>query len=482
MAIVLQDYDPWEDIGRLAGQYEGYRYRLNQQNKMAKTYNDTFNAPQQPNIDTTPVSTGGLWTNAMRNHTPLLNTNRLQPTMQQGGLLTGNVQNVVPNQVDASPVQQPQGWLPTGQPMQQGGLFTGQQDMNQISPFSDLPSSYEEWLKKKETTVTGNQDDGTPNRAGIRKQTFQEMGQKILALVKGGFDFNTARQLASEWREQEEGDRYGQQVSQYQDTVLEPMRQQIINNLAYTQDKDGNYIVDTYNSSKVKGLFPAVARYNQLASKAGLQTIDMNNLNSIAAINKPDYKYQSVGNGDLLRFNGENGDIQNVGNFSPTKVQKFDDGRYVGVDGRGQVKQDYGVHNAPQDPRRNYVQTPNGLYDISTGKIVAGTQAPNRAGTGTSGYNAQIVRSLTTNHNNWVKNHPDQDESQSPYYDRLTEAMGVTVGASDGGTITPYSSEEQTLVANRMNELKAQGYTDDQIASELDSVGLSQYKSWLKTY
>ena len=482
MAIVLQDYDPWENIGRLAGQYAGYRMGLNQQNNMAKTYNDTFNAPQQPNVDTTPVSTGGLWANAMRNHTPLLNTDLLQPTIQQGGLLTGNVQNVVPNQVDSSPVQQPQGGLPTGQPMQQGGLFTGQQTMNQISPFSDLPSSYEEWLKKKETTVTGNQDDSTPNRASVRKQTFQEMGQKILALVKGGFDFNTARQLANEWREQEEGDRYGQQVSQYQDTVLEPMRQQIINNLAYTQDKNGNYAVDEYNSSKVKGIYPVVARYNQLASKAGLPTIDMNNLNSIAALNKPDYKYQSVGNGDLLRFNGENGDIQNVGNFSPTKVQKFDDGRYMGVDGRGQVKQDYGVHNAPQDPRRNYVQTPNGLYNIATGQVVAGTQAPNRAGTGTSGYNAQIVRSLTTNHNNWVKNHPDQDESQSPYYDRLTEAMGVTVGASGGGTITPYSSEEQTMVANRMNELKSQGYTDDQIASELDSAGLGQYKSWLKTY
>jgi len=480
MAIVLQDYDPWENIGRLAGQYAVYRMGLNQQNNMAKAYNDTFKAPPPPNVDATPVSTGGLWANAMRNLTPVLNTERLQPTIQQGGLLTGNVQNVVPNQVDSSPVQQPQGGLPTGQSMQQGGLFPGQQTMNQVSPFSDLPSSYEEWLKKKETTVTGNQDNGTPNRAGIRKQTFQEMGQKILALVKGGFDFNTARQLASEWRDQEEGDRYGQQVSQYQDTVLEPMRQQIMNNLVYTQDKGGNYIVDSYNSRKVKGLFPAVARYNQLASKAGLQTIDMNNLNSIASINKPDYKYQSVGNGDLLRFNGENGDIQNVGNFSPTKMQKFDDGRYVGINGRGQVEQDYGVHNAPQDPRRNYVQTPNGLYNIATGHIVEGTQAPNRAGTGTNGYNAQLVRSLTTNHNNWVKNHPDQDESQSPYYDRLTEAMGV--GASGGGTITPYSSEEQTLVANRMNELKAQGYTDDQIASELDSAGLSQYKSWLKTY
>ena len=33
---------------------------------------------------------------------------------------------------------------------------------------------------------------------------------------------------------------YMQQVNEYQEKVLEPMRQQIMNSLVFTQDKDGN--------------------------------------------------------------------------------------------------------------------------------------------------------------------------------------------------------------------------------------------------
>lgn len=487
MAIVLQDYDPWENIGRLAGQYAGYRMGLNQQNNIAKTYNDTFNAPQQPNVDTTPVSTGGLWTNAMRNHTPVLNTERLQPTIQQGGLLTGNVQNVVPNQVDSSPVQQPQGGLPTGQPMQQGGLFTGQQTMNQISPFSDLPSSYEEWLKKKETTVTGNQDDGTPNRAGIRKQTFQEMGQKILALVKGGFDFNTARQLASEWREQEEGDRYGQQVSQYQDTVLEPMRQQIMNNLVFTQDKDGNPVVDTYNTKQVKGLAPAVARYNYLASKVGAGTIDMNNLNSIAALDKPDYKFSSAQNGHIVRYNMGDGTIQDMGGYGKVETKQFADGQVIVMTPDGQMKNigNFGAKNIKvmPDGKTYIVGTDGSMKYVGTHvKPATATQ------TGTSGYNAQVLRTLSAQHTAWVKANPDEAETESPYYGQLQSALsGAPTGGGGAGTPTvkrqpTYSSEEQAAVSKRMNELSAQGWSDDQIAAELDAAGYGNYKSWLKSY
>ena len=43
-----------------------------------------------------------------------------------------------------------------------------------------------------------------------------------------------------------------QQVSEYQEKVLEPMRQQIMNNLVFTKDKDGNPVVDTYNTKRVK--------------------------------------------------------------------------------------------------------------------------------------------------------------------------------------------------------------------------------------
>ncbi len=429
MAIILQDYNLWNDLGKAVGMLGGNRLaELEKIDDAKKIANVLYGQQQQPQAQVAP-------------DTP--------QQVQIPRSFSQAMQTALSAQTPIDLWKQTQG-MQTAQPQIQAVQPPMQAQIQSLINYPQK-SFFDEAVPVKENALPE-----LPNKDSMQKEMRQSLGKEFVDLVKGGMSINEAKQLLDSKLEKETATRYNEWVRKYQNDVLEPMRQQIMNNLVYAQDKDGNYIVDSYNSSKVKGLFPSVARYNQLASKVGLQTIDMNNLNSIASINKPDFKYQSVGNGDLLRFNGENGDIQNVGNFSPTKVQKFDDGRYVGVDGRGQVKQDYGVHNAPQ--------------------------APNRAGTGTSGYNAQIVRSLTTNHINWVKNHPDQDESQSPYYDRLTEAIGVTVGASGGGTITPYSSEEQTMVANRMNELKAQGYTDDQIASELDSAGLGQYKSWLETY
>lgn len=45
-----------------------------------------------------------------------------------------------------------------------------------------------------------------------------------------------------------------------------------------------------------------------------------------------------------------------------------------------------------------------------------------------------------------------------------------------------FSEEEQAEVANIMNNLKSQGYSDDEIAAELEADGFGAYKSWLKSY
>ena len=89
-------------------------------------------------------------------------------------------------------------------------------------------------------------------------------------------------------------------------------------------------------------------------------------------------------------------------------------------------------------------------------------------------------------HTAWVKANPDKSESESPYYAQLQSALGSGAGGG-GGTPTvkrepTYSSAEQDAVAKRMNELSAQGWSDDQIAAELDASGYGKYKSWLKTY
>lgn len=111
---------------------------------------------------------------------------------------------------------------------------------------------------------------------------------------------------------------------------------------------------------------------------------------------------------------------------------------------------------------------------------------PTATQTGTSGYNAQVLRTLSAQHTAWVKANPNKAETESPYYGQLQSALsGAPTG---GGAGTPvkrqptYSAEEQAAVAKRMNELSAQGWSDDQIAAELDAAGYGNYKSWLKSY
>jgi len=118
----------------------------------------------------------------------------------------------------------------------------------------------------------------------------------------------------------------------------------------------------------------------------------------------------------------------------------------------------------------------------------AGTHVkpPTATQSGTSGYNAQVLRTLSAQHTAWVKANPDKDESESPYYGKLQGALNGTPTAG-GGTPTvkrqpTYSAEEQAAVSKRMNELSAQGWSDDQIAAELDAAGYGNYKSWLKSY
>ena len=45
--IYLQDYNPWESIGELAGRYGGYRLGQIQNNRMAHGYQDMLNGGEQ---------------------------------------------------------------------------------------------------------------------------------------------------------------------------------------------------------------------------------------------------------------------------------------------------------------------------------------------------------------------------------------------------------------------------------------------------
>lgn len=499
--IYLQDYNPWESIGELAGRYGGYRLGQIQNNRMAHGYQDMLNGseqatPAQQMASQMPTqgqfNAGQFINNAMRNNS-------------FGAQAVANNQGLWGGQNPAAPAQPMQAntdapAAPVQPPQQNTGLWNFE-NLNNTGIGNGVPQTYQEMMQQRANNPfrgapklvengSTNEDKAPgqysiPDKATITSEARKRLGANTLALVKAGFDFKTAQSLANDQYQNDVSTMYTQQVNEYQEKVLEPMRQQIMNNLVFTQDKDGNPVVDTYNTKRVKGLAPAVARYNYLASKVGAGTIDMNNLNSIAALDKPDYKFSSAQNGHIVRYNMGDGTIQDMGGYGKVETKQFANGQVIVMTPDGQMKNigNFGAKNIKvmPDGKTYIVGTDGSMKYVGTH-----VKPPTASQTGTSGYNAQVLRTLSAQHTAWVKANPDKDESESPYYGKLQGALN---GAPTGGAGTPtvkrqptYSSEEQAAVAKRMNELSAQGWSDDQIAAELDAAGYGNYKSWLKSY
>lgn len=541
--IYVKDFEPWAALGELAGQYFSHRLGALQNNKMAKGYQSMLgggggggeqdpNTPQimdnnnrmagmgmqQPNSagqinqllanSNNPIANNlmqknnvGLWggQNPAAPAQPMqANTDAPAPTPINDTRFTGYAN--APSPMMQQQAQQPQ--APQQPP--QTGLWNFQ-NLNNTGINTGVPQSYQEMMQQRQnapfhgapnSAVNGNAEAdkapgqySIPDKATVTSEARKRLGANTLALVKAGFDFKTAQSLASDQYQNDVSTMYAQQVNEYQEKVLEPMRQQIMNNLVFTQDKDGNPVVDTYNTKRVKGLAPAVARYNYLAGKVGAGTIDMNNLNSIAALDKPDYKFSSAQNGHIVRYNMGDGTIQDMGGYGKVETKQFANGQVIVMTPDGQMKNigNFGAKNIKvmPDGKTYIVGTDGSMKYVGTHvKPATATQ------TGTSGYNAQVLRTLSAQHTAWVKANPDKTETESPYYGQLQSALsGAPTAGGGAGAGTPtvkreptYSSEEQAAVSKRMNELSAQGWTDEQIAAELDAAGYGQYKSWLKSY
>lgn len=540
--IYVKDFEPWAALGELAGQYFSHRLGALQNNKMAKGYQSMLggggggeqdpNTPQimdnnnrmagmgmqQPNSagqinqllanSNNPIANNlmqknnvGLWggQNPAAPAQPMqANTDAPAPTPITDARFTGYAN--APSPMMQQQAQQPQ--APQQPP--QTGLWNFQ-NLNNTGINTGVPQSYQEMMQQRannpfhgapKLVESGNTNEdkapgqySIPDKATVTSEARKRLGANTLALVKAGFDFKTAQSLASDQYQNDVNTMYAQQVNDYQEKVLEPMRQQIMNNLVFTQDKDGNPVVDTYNTKRVKGLAPAVARYNYLAGKVGAGTIDMNNLNSIAALDKPDYKFSSAQNGHIVRYNMGDGTIQDMGGYGKVETKQFANGQVIVMTPDGQMKNigNFGAKNIKvmPDGKTYIVGTDGSMKYVGTHvKPATATQ------TGTSGYNAQVLRTLSAQHTAWVKANPDKTETESPYYGQLQSALNGAPTAGGGATPgTPtvkreptYSSEEQAAVSKRMNELSAQGWTDEQIAAELDAAGYGKYKSWLKSY
>lgn len=539
--IYVKDFEPWAALGELAGQYFSHRLGALQNNKMAKGYQSMLgggggggeqdpNTPQivdnnnrmagmgmpQPNSagqinqllanSNNPIANNlmqknnvGLWggQNPAAPAQPMqANTNA--PTPIDDARFTGYA-----NAPSPTLQQQLQAQPQAPQPQQNTGLWNFQ-NLNNTGINTGVPQSYQEMMQQRQnapfhgapkSVENGNTDAdkapgqySIPDKATVTSEARKRLGANTLALVKAGFDFKTAQSLASDQYQNDVSTMYAQQVNEYQEKVLEPMRQQIMNNLVFTQDKDGNPVVDTYNTKRVKGLAPAVARYNYLAGKVGAGTIDMNNLNSIAALDKPDYKFSSAQNGHIVRYNMGDGTIQDMGGYGKVETKQFANGQVIVMTPDGQMKNigNFGAKNIKVMPDgKTYIVGTDGSMKYVGTHVKPATPAQS----GTSGYNAQVLRTLSAQHTAWVKSNPDKAETESPYYGQLQSALSGAPTAGGGSAGAPtvkrqptYSSEEQAAVSKRMNELSAQGWSDEQIAAELDAAGYGQYKSWLKSY
>lgn len=489
MAVVYIPADNmgvWQSLGNALGTYLGKRAQDIQKTHEAKEYanawfpNLTGSQPQeqksmadyvqmpQDNTPTIPRISGGILSQALQG------TNSAMPALTAGaqpitgtttsggvvgsGLLSGNVQNGAQ--------------MATGAAAGNGGTTIAPSLASAAQAYMAQPN----FNSAPQGQSAGGQQENAlpsaPDRQAIRQKNMADNGSVYrdlyVSTVKAGYSPEEARAMTLDRVKQDEDNAYNAQRSDYVSRVLNPMKEQILNELIFTKDKDGNTVVDTYHSSKLPGLIPAINRYNEMAANAGAQGLDLNSLNSISKLTKPDYKYMNGQNGHIVRINEENGAVSDAGDFS--------------------------------DPRNQYVRTPAGFWDVRNRKFITDPATmkkiaidqqkaiaqermvnsniamnnyrmtnPTGGSGGTSGLSAQQISSLRQLHMRWVKDNPDKDESESPWYSALMSTLPAMGGGSSGG--------QQDPVDARIDALREQGWSPERIIAGLKASGNDAYVS-----
>lgn len=266
-------------------------------------------------------------------------------------------------------------------------------------------------LQTTQEAVKNNESDpyAAPDKAkilnNVRNQHGQEYADYYVNAIKGGATPEEARANTLKLMQDDMNNAYTEQQNAYRANVLDPMRDKIIDFALFNTDDKGNKTVKPYDKNTLNAVYPAVVRYNELASAAGQPTIDMNGLNALITQKKDDLQYKTMPNGDYVQTNVDTGEAKTIGNYA-----------------------------APQDPRKDYINTDNGLYDIKTGQIVEGTQKPVRevssgggggnGGGGGTHYTSAQINAVSRQQANWEKMHPTSNPASSPYYAQLMTMVG----------------------------------------------------------
>lgn len=499
MAVVYipaDNMDVWKSLGTALGTYLGKRAQDIQKTHEAKEYanawfpNLTGSQPQEAKTmadylpqDTTPtlprLSGGGLLQNAFsaaQNAMPSITANA-QPitgTTTSGGTVSsgilngvfGNGQNGTQNGA--------------GAPAGNGGVTIPSALANAAQSYMAQPNFYSAPQGQSAGGQQENALPSAPDRQAIRQKNMADNGSVYrdlyVSTVKAGYSPEEARAMTLDRVKQDEDNAYNAQRSDYISKVLNPMKEQILNALIFTKDKDGNTVVDTYHSSKLPGLIPAINKYNEESDKVGADHMDLNSLNSIAKLTKPDYKYMQGKNGHIVRINGDNGAVSDAGDFS--------------------------------DPRDQYIKTTAGFWDVKAKRFITDPAAmkkieidqqkanaqdrmvnsniamnnyrmtnPAGGSGGTSGLSSQYISTLRQLHMAWMKNNPDQDESASPYYGPLMSALPTGGGSSGTAPNKGYAADEDKMSKAIMDSFYHNGH--DATINLLHSHGWYNYDSWV---
>ncbi len=492
--IPSDNMDVWKSLGTALGTYLGKRAQDIQKTHEAKEYanawfpNLTGPQPQeaktmadyvqmpQDNTPTIPRISGGILSQALQG------ANSAMPALTAGaqpitgtttsggvvgsGLLSGNVQNGAQ--------------MATGAAAGNGGTTIAPSLAGAAQAYMAQPNFNSAPQGQSAGGQQANALPSAPDRQAIRQKNMADNGSVYrdlyVSTVKAGYSPEEARAMTLDRVKQDEDSAYNAQRSDYISKVLNPMKEQILNELIFTKDKDGNRVVDTYHSSKLPGLIPAINRYNELAANAGAQGLDLNSLNSISKLTRPNNKYMQGKNGHIVRINEDTGAVSDAGDFS--------------------------------DPRDRYVKTTAGFWDVKDRKFItdpaamkkidieqqrANTQGrladsniamnqyrmthPAGGSGGTSGLSSQQISTLRQLHMNWMKNNPDQDESSSPYYGPLMSALPAGGGSSGTAPNKGYAADEDKMSKAIMDSFYHNGH--DATINLLHSHGWYNYDSWV---
>lgn len=490
MAVVYIPADNmgvWQSLGNALGTYLGKRAQDIQKTHEAKEYanawfpNLTGSQPQeaktmadyvqmpQDNTPTIPRISGGILSQALQG------TNSAMPALTAGaqpitgtttsggvvgsGLLSGNVQNGAQ--------------MATGAAAGNGGTTIVPSLANAAQAYMAQPN----FNSVPEGQSAGGQQENAlpsaPDRQAIRQKNMADNGSVYrdlyVSTVKAGYSPEEARAMTLDRVKQDEDNAYNAQRSDYVSRVLNPMKEQILNALIFTKDKDGNTVVDRYRSSKLPGLIPAINRYNEMAANAGAQGLDINSLDNISKLTRPNNKYMQGKNGHIVRIDEDTGAVSDAGDFSdPRDRYMKTTAGFWDVKAKRFVTDPAAMKKIEIDQQRANAQDRMTNSNIAMNNYRMTHPAAGGGSTGTSGLSSQQISTLRQLHMAWMKNNPDQDESASPYYGPLMSALPAGGGSSGG---------QQDPVDARIDALREQGWSPERIIAGLKASGNDAYVS-----